>query len=223
MLRKSSTKGFTLIELIITISILAILVTVLVVAINPAEQLKRSRDAKRTADLDALKSAISLYTAQATTTVNLDGGATANTLCVNGSGTDKIWVNTSSNSITPTSTGADGVWTTVANSVVTSTGLQVATGSTAVTTSSWLPILLARTPGGPAISTLPADPSGVTSASYYYSYTCDIGTSGGLLNFELNARLESDYFKIDLDLDGTDGGQNADVYETGTDPGLNLM
>ena len=40
----SENRGFTLIELIITISILAILVTILVVAINPAEQLARSRD-----------------------------------------------------------------------------------------------------------------------------------------------------------------------------------
>ncbi len=218
MLSKHSAKGFTLIELIITISILAILVTVLIVAINPAEQLSRSRDAKRTADLDALKSAITLYIAQATTTVNLDGGGTANTLCIGGSGEDTVWLNTSQ--AVTTATGSPS--TIVGAGRTTSTGLKVATGSTATAAISWMPALLGQTPGGPAISTLPADPSGTAHTTNYYSYTCDIG-GGALLNFELNAKLESAYFQTDLDIDGTDGGQSATKYEVGTDPGLDLL
>ena len=55
-------KGFTLLELLIVIGILAILATVLIAVINPAELLRRARDTQRLSDLDALRSAISLFT-----------------------------------------------------------------------------------------------------------------------------------------------------------------
>ena len=54
-------KGFTLLELLIVIGILAILATVLFAVINPAELLRRARDTQRLSDLDALRSAISLF------------------------------------------------------------------------------------------------------------------------------------------------------------------
>ncbi len=54
-------KGFTLIELLVVIAILAILMAVVVIAINPAEMLKKTRDTKRISDLDALRTALNLY------------------------------------------------------------------------------------------------------------------------------------------------------------------
>jgi prepilin-type N-terminal cleavage/methylation domain-containing protein len=54
-------KGFTLIELLVVIAILAVLMSVIVVTLNPAEMLKKTRDTKRIADLDALRTAINLY------------------------------------------------------------------------------------------------------------------------------------------------------------------
>jgi len=54
-------KGFTLIELLVVIAILAVLMSVVVVTINPAEMLKKTRDTKRISDLDALRTAINLY------------------------------------------------------------------------------------------------------------------------------------------------------------------
>src|SRR3989344_1638911 len=47
LLSKFSSKGFTLIELLIVIAVLGVLAAVVLVAINPAEQLKRGRDASR--------------------------------------------------------------------------------------------------------------------------------------------------------------------------------
>ncbi|NMB92502.1 MAG: type II secretion system protein [Parcubacteria group bacterium] len=54
-------KGFTLLELLIVIGILAILSTTMILVINPAEMLKKARDSQRISDLNTLKTAISMY------------------------------------------------------------------------------------------------------------------------------------------------------------------
>ena len=54
-------KGFTLLELLIVIGVLAILSTVSFSIINPAELFRKSRDAQRISDLNNLKIAIDLY------------------------------------------------------------------------------------------------------------------------------------------------------------------
>ena len=93
-------KGFTLVELLIVIGILAILTAAVIVVLNPAELLRQARDAQRFADLDSLRSAISLYlatassptlgtTAQCTvgTTFDEDGSCTtATSTATNGTG-----------------------------------------------------------------------------------------------------------------------------------------
>ncbi len=53
-------KGFTLLELLIVIGILAILAAVTILVINPAELLKRARDSSRISDLNTLKTVIGL-------------------------------------------------------------------------------------------------------------------------------------------------------------------
>ena len=205
----SENRGFTLIELIITISILAILVTILVVAINPAEQLARSRDSKRVADLDALKSSINLYLATATGTINLDGNSSGNEnqKCVNGTGNLTLWTNT--DGAVSTSTFPTIVSGTRTDVFVTSS----ATSTQTVGTAGWMPAKLTDTPGGSPIGTLPLDPSGQgAGTTYYYSYACEKNNK----QFELGAMLESTYFLTDLDLDGKDGGASSTRYETGS-------
>ncbi|MBI5732767.1 type II secretion system protein [Candidatus Jorgensenbacteria bacterium] len=205
----SRPRGFTLIELIVTIAIVAILVTVLVVAINPAEQLSRSRDSKRISDLDALKTALNLYLAQATTTINLSGNTpSANSGCIF-QASSTLYLNTTGAVATSTVFGAS---TTIVRSTTTQ-----AVGSTG-----WMPARIDQTPGGATVSVLPLDPTnGLGSGTtYFYYYLCDI--TGGVRNFELGATLESTYFTSDLDLDGTDGGNESGRYEVGTDPALNL-
>ncbi|KKS42631.1 MAG: hypothetical protein UV05_C0039G0001 [candidate division CPR1 bacterium GW2011_GWA2_42_17] len=54
-------KGFTLIELLIVISILGILAVAVLSAINPVEQLKKSRDARRKSDVAELLNAHERY------------------------------------------------------------------------------------------------------------------------------------------------------------------
>jgi len=54
-------KGFTLLELLIVIGILAILSTTIVLVINPAELLRKARDSQRISDLNTMKTAIAYY------------------------------------------------------------------------------------------------------------------------------------------------------------------
>ena len=202
-MQQTNIRGFTLIELIVTIGILAIILTIVVVAINPAEQLSRSRDAKRVADLDSMKTAWNLYLAQATTTIDLSAGTEAAVGCT-GNTTTTYFISRT----TPTSTGhVDG-------------GATNASSSQSLGGAGWAPARIDQTPGGAAIPVLPIDPKGTgTTDDFYYAYACNENTD----TFEFTARLESSYFRNDLDVDGTDGGNSAVSYETGSESGLDLV
>lgn len=56
-------KGFTLIELLVVIGILAVLLAIVLVAINPARQFQQANDTKRRSDVTAILNAIGQYSA----------------------------------------------------------------------------------------------------------------------------------------------------------------
>lgn len=53
--------GFTLIELLVVVGILAVLMTAVIIAINPSRQLAQGNDAKRRSDVNAILNAVYQY------------------------------------------------------------------------------------------------------------------------------------------------------------------
>ncbi len=60
---KNLQKGFTLIELLVVIGILAILLAIVLIAINPAKQFGQANDTKRSSDVNAVLNAVNQYMA----------------------------------------------------------------------------------------------------------------------------------------------------------------
>ena len=58
---KRKQAGFTLIELLVVIGILAVLMAIVLVAINPSRQFRQSNRTRRTADINAILNAITQY------------------------------------------------------------------------------------------------------------------------------------------------------------------
>ena len=192
---RNNKKGFTLVELMIVIAILAILAAIVIFALNPAELFRRARDSQRMSDIRVLSSAISYYLADATTPI-LDGST--NTLCTGGTGSDTIFA-----TITNATAVTGWTWTSSTVRTVDSLG--------------WLKINFSLSGSSP-IGQLPMDPSNTigtanTSApSLYYTFACDTS-----LNYEINANMESSNYKSK---EADDGGNSAVIYEMGTNTAI---
>ncbi|MDO8572280.1 MAG: prepilin-type N-terminal cleavage/methylation domain-containing protein [bacterium] len=204
--------GFTLLELLIVIAIIAILSVALILVINPAETLKKSRDAQRISDLSTLKTALGLYITS-TSTPYL--GDVANNTACKASPTaayiagDKIFYSLGSGTLI-TDTTLDGSIVVVSGQSATPT-LTDGTG--------WIPVSFDSLTSGSPISNVPQDPTNtiaalgtVASTDLVYRYAC----AANPLNFEINAQLESTEYTSTDNRRTKDGGNNNDYYEVGT-------
>jgi type II secretory pathway pseudopilin PulG len=184
-----NSRSFTLIEVLIIISIVAVLSAATVVYLNPVDFLGQGRDAQRIADIETLNTAVSLYS-----------------LKVRGPQGDvnKIYISLPDTAATcPTYISVlpklPFGW--VYNCVSTA-NLRKNDGT------GWLPINLNVIPGGSTIIQLPIDPINSTKSLLYYSYVTD-GTQ-----WEISANVESK--KISLERASKDGGNNILAYEAGS-------
>jgi hypothetical protein len=178
---------------------LAVLATVTVLVLNPAELFEQARDSQRLSDLGSLKGAISLYlTTASSPSISTNGFA-----CESKFSSDKA-------SVANPFTGG-----------VASTYTQTATTTQAVDGTGWVPVNFSSMTGGSPLSVLPRDPN-QGDATLYYAYACSDATTTSL-TFELNAKMESARYSTGADdVTATDGGNQATRYETGTYPSLAL-
>lgn len=214
-MKKNKNKGFTLLELLIVIAIIAILSVALVIVLNPAETLRKARDAQRISDLSTLKTAIGLYMTSSTTPTL--GSSASNATCKTepgtawgSSGTYKIWYSLPSTSaITDVTLDASTAVTPAVQVAV--PGLTAGTG--------WIPVNFDSLTGGSPISNIPVDPvntisslSAVASTDLVYRYACSVTP----LAFEIDAQLESTAYTSTDNKLTSDGGNSTAYYETGT-------
>lgn len=196
MINKEIKKGFTLLELLIVIGILAILATTVTVILNPAELLRQARDSQRLSDLESLNTAINLYVST----------YSASTL------------------FTGTSTLAGGSCSVAQVGTIFSGGLGCnptsGTGNvygTAVNGNGWVTINFGLVPTGSPLSRLPVDPL-INSTTNFYGFKA----SSTANVWEINGVLESNKYAVEQNLDANDGGNQPAIYEIGSAPALSL-
>ncbi|MFA5997414.1 MAG: prepilin-type N-terminal cleavage/methylation domain-containing protein [Candidatus Paceibacterota bacterium] len=230
--------GFTLLELLIVIAIIAILSIALVFMLNPAETLKKARDAQRIADLNTVKTALGvMLTASSTPSLdNFQAAGAASSTCL----TSTTWAGVTSDNtaakISYSAPSVPSIGSTRTPGADSAAGAQTfgATGYYSanpgkVDGTGWIPVNLKALTGGTPIASFPVDPVNTVSATVastdlVYRYACQNGSDVAgkpAYVFELDAVLESQAYKTDELRMTRDGGDNDSYYETGNT--LNLL
>ena len=193
----SRTRGFTLLELLITIGILAVLASTAVLVFNPVEYVRQSRDARRIGDLDAISKAIDLYT------VNRPGVAELGTSTV-------VYVSLPDSSSTCGSYTLPSLPPLWQYRCVTAVNLQKTDGT------GWLPVNFSSISSGAPLTILPIDPTNTVTNAQYYMFIAN-GRK-----YELSSGMEAIRHKLGgvADKVSTDNGDDPARYETGSDLSL---
>lgn len=177
-------KGFTLVELLIVITILVILGIFIVLLINPAEILAKSRDSQRISDLATLKGAMQLYL---TDTSDLSAVMTAK--CVASVPIAETDVAARSKVYASLDAAPNAADTNKYTVVASAADRKKNDGN------GWIPLNFTSVTSGAPIDALPLDPSADFSASTdleagkYYRFGCY--NNGGKFEYEFDAGLES--------------------------------
>jgi len=187
---KYKIQGFTLLELLVVIGILAILAVTVVLVLNPSELLKQGRDSARLSDLSAINSSLGYFQVDRT-------GQWMGTSSV-------VYVSIPDTSTTCDNLGLPTLPTGWSYNCVTEANLKKVDGL------GWIPVDLTGLSFGSTLSHYPVDPINTTSTGNYYTYV-----AGG--SWELTAMIESDKYKATA---RNDGGDSDNAFEKGNDIAL---
>lgn len=173
-------KGFTLVELLIVITILVILGIFVILLINPAEILKKSRDSQRISDLATIKGAMQLYLTDVSNPSTLN--CVSAIPVVEGDNADHGKIRASLK--------------TAPNSTYINKYLIATDANRKKNTSlGWMNVDFTAVTSGAPLEALPVDPmidlTGTSdiSAGTYYRFACY--SNGGKYEYEIDAGLES--------------------------------
>ncbi|MCL4404342.1 type II secretion system GspH family protein [Patescibacteria group bacterium] len=164
----NSSNGFTLIEILVVIALLAVLATAVVLVLNPAELLKEGRDSTRLSDLASLNTALALFQVDQ---YDQNMGTASTT-----------YISIPDTSPTCSDLGLPAL------SIGWSYHCVPAASSSAVNGTGWVPVNFNLISSGAPLPRLPVDPINSTSTGEYYTYT-----PGG--SFELTALMESTKYR----------------------------
>lgn len=198
--------GFTLLELLITVAIIAVLMIGVLFFLNPSEAIKSTHDGGRIADVGTLAKTIYLFES------SVEGGSIGNASTVYVSVPD------------PAANSSAGNACDSLNLPLLPSGWAYHCAGPAyyknADGSGWIPVNFAALPTGRPFNKLPADPANSTSTGFYYTYI----TNGGL-NYELTSPMESVKYGHGgpNDVVSKDGGKHDDLYEVGSDTTLSPM
>jgi len=182
-----SKKSFTLIELLIVIAILALLMSIIIITINPAELLKQTRDSKRVSSLKSLNNALNIF--QATRS-----SASMGTSSI-------IYISIPDSSTTCANLGLPALPSGYTYACSTSANYRKTDGT------GWIPVNFNSLDIGSPISSLPIDPTNTTSTGLFFSYV--VGSS-----WEFVGGMESS--KYQTDAAQVDGGTSITSFEIGS-------
>lgn len=193
-------KGFTLVELLIVITILVILGLFVVLLINPAEILSKARDSQRISDLATLKSAAQLY---------LTDGIVSMTNCATAIPIPETDILARSKVYASLDAAPNAVDTNKYTVITTTANRRKSDGN------GWVPLNFGSITSGNPLEVLPVDPSADLSAATdltagkYYRFGCY--NNSGKFEYEFDAGLES----------GTWGPASAGTNNKGANDGGN--